>query len=95
MSSISEYKYDLKRYKTIKSYLNTIANELSYAIDNANDVGNSIKSRYLVNDDYTPIVSRSRQLSSNLTSERNYIRNRVIPAINLAIRDLEKKIAAG
>lgn len=95
MSSITQYKYDLRRYKTIRTNLNSIVNELSYAIDNADDVGNSIKSRYLVNDDYTPAVSRSRQLKSNLTNERNYIRNSVIPAINLAIRDLEKKIAAG
>lgn len=92
MSSISQCQYDIKRYKILKNNINSIIFQLSQVIENTDDFNNEIKTKYQINDNYTPIVSRTIQLKDNMESTNKYLINKVIPAIDSAINNLNNKI---
>lgn len=92
MLSISQYEINIRRYKNLKSNLNYIITKLSLAIDNADNISNEIKERYLINDNYTPIVSRTIKLKNSMNDTYNYLNNKVIPAIDSAIYTLNREL---
>ncbi len=93
MSSISQCQYDIERYKTLKSNINSIICQLTQVIGNTDEFNNEIKTKYQVNDKYTPIVSRTVQLKDNMESTNKYLSNKVIPVIDSFIINLNKEIA--
>ena len=94
MSSISQCKYDIERYRTLKNNVNSIIYQLSISIGNVDHCTNEIRNKYIVNDNYTPIEARSSQLKINMESTYNFLNNQVIPAIDTAITNLNKEIAS-
>ena len=93
MSSISQCQYNIQRYRTLKTKINSIISNLSFAITNTDDLNTEIKSKYQVNDNYTPIVTRTADLKKNITKTSNYLSDKIIPAIDVAISNLYKEIA--
>ena len=93
MSSISQCQYNIQRYRTLKTKINSIISNLSFAITNTDDLNTEIKSKYQVNDNYTPVVTRTTNLKNNIKKTSNYLNNTIIPAIDSAISDLYKEIA--
>ncbi len=93
MSSISYYQYNINRYRTLKTNINSVISYLSMAKNNAESVGNDIKNKYEINDSNTPIFNRAIQLKDNISSTCNYLSNKVIPAIDSAIYSLNREIA--
>ena len=93
MSSISQCEYDIRRYENLKLKIKSILSKLYSAVNNANNFNDEIKSKYQVDDNYTPIVSRTDNLKNDMQATCNYLSNTVLPAINLAIVDLKNEIA--
>lgn len=92
MSSISQCRSNLIKYKNLKVNLNSILSKISSAISDSDNVGNKIKNRYLINDESTPIVSRTIKLKNDMKSTYNYIKFKVLPAIDVAISNTNKEM---
>lgn len=92
MSSIWQCQQDIQKYRTLSSNLNSIMIKLSEAAGNVHIINSEIKNKYQINDSFTPIVTRTTNLKKSIDSTYNYLKNTVIPAIDLAISDLNKEI---
>lgn len=93
MSQISQCENNIRRYRVLKSDINSILKKLSISIDSTRDLNNEIKNKYLVNDNFTPIVVRNDKLKNNIESTYNYLSGTILPAIDLAISNLYKQIS--
>ena len=89
MSLIIKYKEDLNKYIILRNKMQSIVMELSLAIDNASNVSNEIKSKYLINDNYTPIGTKCDNAKSNLETIYDTLNNKVIVYIDLNIKRLK------
>lgn len=92
MSSIAQCEYDIRRYRTLRSEVSSISSKLNSASDNAETVASDIEKKYQVNDSYTPIVTRTKELRKNINSTSKYLTSKVIPAIDSAIDSLYREI---
>lgn len=92
MASVSQCQNDIRRYTILRNNVISIISQLSQTIRDTDDLSNGIKSKYQINDNYTPTVSRAIQLKSNMESTCNYLNNKVIPAIDRAIDNLNNDI---
>lgn len=92
MSLLYECENDLNRYVVLRDNLNSIIVELSLAIENTANVSDEVKSKYLIDDNYTPVVSRSEKLKDALETIYNTLNNKVVPAIDSSISELEYTI---
>ena len=92
MSSILQCQYEIEQYKSLKLKLDSIVSKLSSALNSVDDLNDEIKGRYRVNDDYTPIVFRISDYKTNMENDLNNLKKNVLPAIDLAISDLENEI---
>lgn len=92
MSLLYECENDLNRYEVLRDNINSIMSELSLAIENTASVSDEVKSKYLINDNYTPIVSRCEKLKDALETVYNNLSNKIVPAIDSSISELEYTI---
>ena len=92
MSSISQCQYDIKKYNTLKSKVNSVISALALTINDSNNISNSISNRYQINDDSAPIVFRVNQLKDDIKETHDYLKFKVIPAIDSAISGLNQNI---
>lgn len=92
MSSISQCKNNIIKYRNLKSNLNSIVSNLALAISNTDDISSQIKNKYSVNDSVTPTVTRTIQLKNDMKTTYNYLKNKVIPAIDVAISNTNKEL---
>lgn len=93
MASIESYKYDIRRYNSIKSNLQTIINYLnSYNVD-CDDLSKQIKNVYSINSDDSNLYDNVISIKEDVYKTSNYLKNTVIPSINNEIYSLNKKIA--
>ncbi len=92
MSSISQCRYEISRYNSLKSSINSVISSLSSASGSADDLSYEIKDKYKLNDNSTPIVDRTIELKENIENTSNFLSNKVIPAIDSAIYSLYREI---
>lgn len=85
MATIYGCQEKIRRYQKLKSDINFIAQNLSYAGNNADNLEREIIIRYFVDDNSTPIASKIRNLHDNLDNTKNFLFNKIIPAIDNAI----------
>ncbi len=93
MASIAECRNDINRYNTLKSKVNSVISYLSSASNSADNLGNTVKNNYTVNDASTPIVSRTVKLKNTIEEMYRYLQGTVLPAIDSAIAGLNSTIA--
>lgn len=92
MASISQCEHDIVRYQALKGKINSIASNLSSAVHNVEDATTEIKTKYQINDNSTPLVSRSIQLKSNMENTSAYLTGTIISSIDQAIQNLNAEI---
>ncbi len=92
MDTKATYQNDITKYTHLKSYVNSIVNNLTRAISDLSSVDSNVKNKYLVDDNNTPVESRISTLISNMSSTRDYLRDTIIPAIDSAITGTNNKI---
>lgn len=91
MSEISQCISRIQKYKRLKADVKSVMAKLSLAINDTNDINLRIENRYLVNDNPTPIVSRTKELKSDMKTTYNYLKHKILPEIDAAISGLNKK----
>lgn len=91
MSSILERERDIRKYQTLKTNTIAICEKLSLAINNTDNLNKEIISKYSINGNRTPITSRTEKLKSDIKETYNYLKNNVLPAIDLEIFSLNKE----
>lgn len=89
--SSADYLNDINKYKTLKTKLNKIVQNLKYSIGYVNSLGNSLRSSYSINDDDTPVETRTIALRTSMSDTYTTLIKKVIPAIDDAIASSKKK----
>lgn len=93
MSSISQCNDNVEKYRLLKMDVISVISKLSLANDDADGLRNDIKNKYQINDNETPIFERAVQLKNNISNTCDFLNNKVIPAIDAAIYNLNNDIA--
>ena len=93
MRSVMQCEYDIKKYQQLKMSINDSLYDLKKAANSTDDFKASIKDKYLIDDSDSPLVSRSYELQKDIIQIHNHLRSVVLPAIDMAIRELEAEKA--
>lgn len=88
------YQNDVTKYTNLKNNVTNIVNELTTAISSCSSIDDSVKNKYIVDDENTPVESRISTLIVNMTTTRDYLRDTILPAIDNAIAGTNNKIAS-
>ena len=89
--SSADYLNDINKYKALKSKLNKIVQNLKYSIGYVNTLGNTLRNSYSIDDDDTPVETRTIALRTSMSDTYTTLIKKVIPAIDDAIASSKKK----
>jgi hypothetical protein len=89
--SSADYLNDINKYKALKSKLNKIVQNLKYSIGYVNTLGNTLRNSYSIDDDDTPVETRTIALRTSMSDTYTTLTKKVIPAIDDAIASSKKK----
>lgn len=89
--SSADYQKDINRYKALKKQVNKIILNLKGSIGYVNTLGNTLRNSYSINDDDTPVETRTLTLRSNMSDTYKTLTGKIIPAIDAAIASTTKK----
>lgn len=93
MKSVAQCEMEINRYKQLKMNISDTINSLSKSSNNTEDLEYAIKDKYLVNDMDSPLVSRIDGLQDDIIKIHNYLKSTILPAIDIAIKELQVQIA--
>lgn len=93
MLSISSYQYDIQRYRSLKAEVKLVISNLTSALDNIDTIKNGVKDKYQIDNNFTPIVSRTANLDDKMRKTLQFLEKEVVPSIDASIANLYKKIA--
>lgn len=91
MSEISQCENKIQRYRRLKSDVKSVMQKLSLAIKGADSLSIEIGNKYQIDNNPTPILSRTKELKSDMKETYNYLNNKVLPAIKSEIVSLNNK----
>lgn len=92
MSSISQCYQEIARYNNLKAKLSSISGSLNSASSDISNLKNNIKSKYLIDDDPTAIVSKISQFDSEIKKTSSYLTGTICSSIDGEISRLEEEI---
>lgn len=92
MSSIDQCRSNIEKYRRIINQTEQIVSSLTFASGSANNIENEIKSKYQLNDDYTPIVTKTNGVKEKIENTIKYLNQTILPALQTAIGDNNAEI---
>lgn len=92
MASIEGYRHDIRQYNDIKWRIWKIIESLDAATQDSSRLSSEVASDYKINGNPTKVVDRIDVLDRAMRDEIDYLRNRIIPALDDAIDDAEREI---
>ena len=93
MASISKCQYDIQKYNYLKENIRSMLPSLKSAMGSIDDTNNSIKGKYLIDDEDTPLLRKTTKVKNDINKTCTMLENTILPAIDRAINDLNKQIA--
>ena len=93
MPSIQRCQYDIQKYNNLKENIRTMLPYLNQAMGSIDDANNSLRGKYLVDDEDTPILNKTSKVRNNIDKTYNMLNSTILPAIDRAIEDLNRQIA--
>lgn len=94
MATVQDCTNNINSYNALKDNINIIINHLNNASDYSFKAQGQLDGIYTINDSNTTIHSRTKSLTDNISSTSNYLKNKVLPAIESAITGLNNQIEA-
>ncbi len=95
MSKSSErrrIRREIKALQTLESNLNKIIRGTKDASESLEKGRNKAINVYSLNDDETPIISKIKELESDISETSNYLKSNVIPSIKDRIEELREEL---
>lgn len=94
MATVQDCTNNINKYNALKDSINIIIKHLNNASDYSFKAKNQLDGVCTINDSNTKIYSRTKSLTENISSTSNYLKNKVLPAIDNAIMGLNNQIEA-
>lgn len=94
MISIDASLIEINKYKKLKQSLNNTAKLLLSSDTDIKEIKSIIDSNYTIDDSPSALACRSNNLEKKIKETANTILNKIIPAIDMQIRSLEKQMAS-
>lgn len=94
MISIDASLIEINKYKKLKQSLNNTAKLLLSSDTDIKEIKSIIDSNYTIDDSPSVLACRSNNLEKKIKETANTILNKIIPAIDMQIRSLEKQMAS-
>ena len=91
MDNIEDLLSKNRKYKNLKSNINTIISKLNSAIENLETPATRIKNIYNI-DSISIDENRINSIRQKLIDKRNYLKNNVLYSINKELNELEENI---
>jgi ribosomal 50S subunit-associated protein YjgA (DUF615 family) len=92
MASKESLREDIRKYEALKRQMNTLADRLYTANNDAVQISKTLDRNYTLNNNSVAAVGSISRLSEDILEERDIILDEVIPAIDDAIEDCEDEI---
>lgn len=91
MDNVDELLSNKRKYKNLKSNINSIINKLNNSIENLEIPSNRIKNIYTI-DSLSIDVGKLNSVREDLIARRNYLKNNVLYKINEELKEIEEKL---
>ena len=91
MDNVDELLSNKRKYKNLKSNINSIINKLNNSIENLEIPSNRIKNIYNI-DSLSIDVGKLNSVREDLIARRNYLKNNVLYKINEELKEIEEKL---
>lgn len=92
MASIASCNAEIRRYKNLKSKINSIISYLSRFDDTSSDLIQDLNRAYQINSDSSVLENRIANNKKDVKETSNYLKYTIIPAINSEINELNRTI---